>query len=81
MRTKNYAEKHGIQFTEEDLIYNLVAAQGRGNAKPKRRGKMYKELEAILGNGRNDETEKGKKDADKKRTPDAREDFAIGELE
>ena len=76
----NEARDQGIQFNEEELIYRLVANQCKNKLKPKRRWKLYKELEAVMWGGRKDETEKWKWDADKKRTFEAREDFAIDEL-
>jgi hypothetical protein len=71
------AKEYGIQFTEEDLVYILLLLQGRWKRKPKRRGKLYKEYEAILGKWLEAEIEKWQKDADKKRTPEQREQFAI----
>lgn len=79
MEEKAKAEEYGIQFTEEDLVYILLAKQCKWYLKPKRRGKMYKEYEAIIGKWLEDEIEKWKKDADKKRTPKQREKFAIEE--
>jgi len=79
LKRQAYCEKYGIQFTEEDLVYELIAGQCKWKLKPKRRGKLYKEFEATIWNWLESEIEKWKKDAAKKRTPEQREDFAIWE--
>ncbi|MCH8518251.1 hypothetical protein LAT59_00600 [Candidatus Gracilibacteria bacterium] len=69
------------QFLEEDLMYKLISLRCKGKIKPPLRGRLYKEVEAIMGKGLTDELEKGKKDAEKKGTFAEKEQFAFGELE
>jgi len=81
VREHKKAADANVQFTEEDLIYVLVLHQCKKWYKPKRRGRLYKEIEALVWKWREEEFEKWKKDAEKKRTIDRRVDFAIEELE
>lgn len=69
-----------IQFTEEKLVYKLVAQQCKGYRKPKRRGKLYKQVEQVMAKWLKEDLEKGTADADKKGTYHAKEKFAMDEL-
>ncbi len=79
-KMKDRAEKDDVPFTEEALLYDLIAGQCKWFGKPARRGRLYKELEAIMWGWKTDEIEKWKKDAGKKRNCQPRVDFAIDEL-
>lgn len=68
------------QFLEEDLMYKLISKRCKGEIKPPLRGRLYKEVEAIMWKWLTDELEKWKKDADKKGTFKEKEDFAFWEL-
>ncbi len=80
---KEECDRLDIQFTEEDLVYDLVKRQCKRSwwyLGIKRRGRLYKEVEALGWKGRDEEFEKWKKDAAKKRGVWQRVDFAIDEL-
>lgn len=77
---KKECEEDNLHFTEEGLMYAFIANQCKWD-KPKLRGKLYKELEAIMGKWLDAELQKGKDDADKKWSYNAKEKFALGELE
>jgi len=77
---KSKAKKSDVSFTEEDLVYSLIAWQCKWRLKPKRRWKLYKELEAIMWGGKKDEWEKWEKDAGKKRNVEDRVHLALDEL-
>ena len=67
-KVQNEALREWLPFDEKELLIQLLTAQSRGELKPKRRSKFYKEFKWKIAAGFNDENNDWYNDAKDKRT-------------